>query len=419
MACSLLPLHAPLSSPHRLLSSRPAHRALPLILRGPGVLRHRPPPPPRALPDIAAGAASGIRDALADAFLSSPPTWRSAAASNLAVFVAGSPVLLSGLSASGFAAAYLLGTLTWRAFGAPGFLVVVAYFVVVSRFDWSCISRNGLVYFDFMIWELLFYPEVGFIIRDGARKTIMIRSEWLISDGLANIQLPRTIPETTLPAKSPFLMLYPSFRSLMLPVSVVCFGFGMQGTAVTKLKIKQKEAQGVAEKRGGRRGPGSVIGSSAAGCVCALLSIYHVGGTTFSELWRLGFVASFCTKLSDTVSSEIGKAFGRTTYLVTTFKVVPRGTEGAISIEGTFAGILASVFLASVGYLLGQVNVSQVAVCLLASQIANYGESYIGATMQDKEGFEWLNNDIVNVLNISIGAILAVLMQQLLVSWSS
>jgi uncharacterized membrane protein len=42
---------------------------------------------------------------------------------------------------------------------------------------------------------------------------------------------------------------------------------------------------------------------------------------------------------------------------VTTFKVVPRGTEGAVSIEGTLAGILASVFLASVGYLLGQVYV--------------------------------------------------------------
>jgi uncharacterized protein (TIGR00297 family) len=87
----------------------------------------------------------------------------------------------------------------------------------------------------------------------------------------------------------------------------------MQGTAVTKLKIKQKEAMGVAEKRGGRRGPGSVIGSSAAGCVCAVLSIYNVGGTALAELWKLGFVASFCTKLSDTVSSEIGKAFGRTT----------------------------------------------------------------------------------------------------------
>ena len=85
------------------------------------------------------------------------------------------------------------------------------------------------------------------------------------------------------------------------------------GTAVTKLKIKQKEALGVAEKKGGRRGPGSVIGSSAAGCVCALLSVYNVGGGAFAELWTLGFVASFCTKLSDTVSSEIGKAYGRTT----------------------------------------------------------------------------------------------------------
>ena len=42
---------------------------------------------------------------------------------------------------------------------------------------------------------------------------------------------------------------------------------------------------------------------------------------------------------------------------MTTFKIVPRGTEGAISVEGTLAGILASVFLAGVGYLLGQVHV--------------------------------------------------------------
>ncbi|AES79080.2 raffinose synthase or seed inhibition protein Sip1 [Medicago truncatula] len=76
------------------------------------------------------------------------------------------------------------------------------------------------------------------------------------------------------------------------------------GTAATK---------GVAEKRKGRRGLGSVIGSSAAGCVCAFLTIFGVGGAAFSQLWRLGFVASFCTRLSDTVSSEIGKAYEKTT----------------------------------------------------------------------------------------------------------
>jgi uncharacterized membrane protein len=37
---------------------------------------------------------------------------------------------------------------------------------------------------------------------------------------------------------------------------------------------------------------------------------------------------------------------------VTTFKVVPRGTEGAVSVEGTIVGILASGFLAGVCYLL-------------------------------------------------------------------
>lgn len=80
--------------------------------------------------------------------------------------------------------------------------------------------------------------------------------------------------------------------------------------------MAQKEAQGVAEKRKGRRGPGSVVGSSAAGCVCSFLSIYGVGGSAFLRIWELGFVASFCTKLSDTVSSEIGKAYGRTTSVL-------------------------------------------------------------------------------------------------------
>ncbi|XP_037406563.1 protein VTE6, chloroplastic-like [Triticum dicoccoides] len=326
MACGLLPLlHGPLSSPPRpLVPSRSpsllAPGTLPLAPRRSRVSRHLSPAPPRALPDIAA-AAAGLRDAVAGAFQASPPTWSSAATTNVAIFVAGTPLLLSGLSASGIAAAYVLGTLTWRAFGARAYLLVAAYFVV--------------------------------------------------------------------------------------------------GTAVTKLKIKQKEALGVAEKKGGRRGPGSVIGSSAAGCVCALLSVYNVGGGAFAELWTLGFVASFCTKLSDTVSSEIGKAYGRTTYLVTTFKIVPRGTEGAVSVEGTLAGIVASTFLAGIGYILGQVNLPQGVLCVLASQIANFGESLIGATLQDKEGFEWLNNDVVNVVNISAGAVLAALMQQLLVSWRS
>uniref|UniRef100_A0A453FGR9 Uncharacterized protein n=1 Tax=Aegilops tauschii subsp. strangulata TaxID=200361 RepID=A0A453FGR9_AEGTS len=49
------------------------------------------------------------------------------------------------------------------------------------------------------------------------------------------------------------------------------------------------------------------------------------------------------------------------------------------------------MFLAGIGYILGQVNLPQSVLCVLASQIANFGESLIGATLQDKEGFEWVS----------------------------
>ena len=87
----------------------------------------------------------------------------------------------------------------------------------------------------------------------------------------------------------------------------------MQGTAATKVKYKLKKAEGTAEKRGGRRGPASVWGSGTAGTLCAIATIMEVGGPGWVSLLRLGFLASFCTKLSDTMGSEIGKAFGKTT----------------------------------------------------------------------------------------------------------
>lgn len=67
-------------------------------------------------------------------------------------------------------------------------------------------------------------------------------------------------------------------------------------------------------------------------------------------------MASFCSKLSDTVSSEVGKAYGKTTYLVTTFQRVPRGTEGAVSLEGTAAGVAAAVLFSGVALAIGQVR---------------------------------------------------------------
>jgi len=83
---------------------------------------------PRAMP------ASFIQDAVGGAISlvqSSPATWHSALLSNVMIFLFGSPILVTGLSLSGIVAAFLLGTLTWRAFGPSGFFLVAVYFVIV------------------------------------------------------------------------------------------------------------------------------------------------------------------------------------------------------------------------------------------------------------------------------------------------
>eukprot|EP00892_Ulva_mutabilis_P007787 jgi/Ulvmu1/5380/UM022_0175.1 len=229
-----------------------------------------------------------------------------------AVFVAGMPVLLSGLTPSGVACSWLLGSSIFSAFGVGGFSLVCAYFIL--------------------------------------------------------------------------------------------------GSAATKFRLKEKEEKGIAEKRSGRRGPGSVVGSGFAGMLCALGAL-AIGQYT---IFQAAFVASFCSKLSDTVSSEVGKGFGKTTYLISTLQRVPPGTEGAVSAEGTAAGIAAALAYAVLALAVGQVTVQGAVICTVAATIANVMESYIGATSQGK--MAWLTNDVVNVIQICIAAVIAGSLQAILCS---
>lgn len=57
------------------------------------------------------------------------------------------------------------------------------------------------------------------------------------------------------------------------------------------------------------------------------------------------------------------QAYGKTTYLITTLKIVPRGTEGAVSLEGTAAGAAAAALFAGVSFALGQVLQRRAAMC--------------------------------------------------------
>ncbi|MBW4689280.1 MAG: TIGR00297 family protein [Komarekiella atlantica HA4396-MV6] len=198
---------------------------------------------------------------------------------------------------------------------------------------------------------------------------------------------------------------------------VVMFYF-IVGSGVTRIGMAQKEAEGIAEKRSGARGPENVWGSALTGALCALgVGIINSGFLLPSpqslvpspqSLLLLGYVASFSTKLSDTTASEVGKAYGKRTFLITTLQPVSRGTEGAVSLEGTLAGVVASVAIAVVGWGVGLIDLWGVAWCVLAAFIATNLESVIGATLQSK--YTWLTNEVVNIFNTLIGAIAAIVL---------
>lgn len=190
----------------------------------------------------------------------------------------------------------------------------------------------------------------------------------------------------------------------------VCVLYLILGQLVTKVRFAEKEKRGLAESRGGRRGPENVWGSAATALICAACSVqgdFFLGLS--STLFVLAFVASLATKLSDTFASEIGKAYGKTTFLITTLQRVKPGTEGAISLEGTAAAVVGGLILSLYACSIGLIDLPSVAVSTIAAFIATNIESLIGATLQEKQGYTWMTNEVVNFINTLIGAVLSII----------
>src|ERR671920_578677 len=99
----------------------------------------------------------------------------------------------------------------------------------------------------------------------------------------------------------------------------------------SRVGLQRKTMLGIAEERGGRRGAGNAFANTGVAAAAALLA--NLSYATKPGL--LAFVAALAAGGSDTVASEIGKAWGRSTFLVTTLTRVKPGTPGAMSLEGT------------------------------------------------------------------------------------
>jgi uncharacterized protein (TIGR00297 family) len=211
----------------------------------------------------------------------------------------------------------------------------------------------------------------------------------------------------------------PGALSAVVIGTAITVGLGLEGLALmiaffvlgsltTRLGYARKAERGIAQEKQGARGWRNAWANG--GVPAALAVLAGLAGGPRRALLTLAYAASVATAAADTCSSEVGKAYGRRTFLITTLRPVPPGTEGAVSLEGTLAGQAGALAVALLGAVLGLYSLPAALLVALAGLLGSLAESLIG-TVAERRG--WLDNDLLNALNTALGAGLVLLLARL------
>ncbi len=200
---------------------------------------------------------------------------------------------------------------------------------------------------------------------------------------------------------------YTPWHTALVPV----LGVSLLAFAATKLGRGEKERLGTAEKRTGR----------AASQVAANLGVAALVSGEFAQSWLIGShwftrastvpmplfaagLAALAEAAADTVSSEVGQVLGGRPRMITTLREMDPGTDGAVSVAGTLAGVVAAGLIAGVGTWALRGDRTMFAVSVVGGMFGLVFDSLLGATLERRG---WLNNDAVNFLSTASAAVCA------------
>jgi uncharacterized protein (TIGR00297 family) len=203
------------------------------------------------------------------------------------------------------------------------------------------------------------------------------------------------------------------FHTALTPL-ILLFGLTF---AATRAGRQRKASAGLAETRKGRNAAQVIANLGTAAFIHSSLAhrfnpaLYGANGRDIHSVWSWFIPATALAALAeataDTVSSEIGQAFGGTPRMILTLRPVPPGTDGAITLIGTLAGIAAAALVAASAIPSLGISVPQAALALAAGTAGLFFDSVLGATLERRG---WIGNDLVNLTSTAFAAALTVLL---------
>lgn len=188
---------------------------------------------------------------------------------------------------------------------------------------------------------------------------------------------------------------------------LVLIAFFAVGGLSSKYRYEDKLVRGVAEENEGARGSGNVLANSAVALVAVLGFAATEHGNVPAWPFALAFAGSVATALGDTLSSELGGLYDDP-RLVTTLEHVEPGTDGAITWQGEFAGLIGAVVVAVIATMtmpIGFDVTAGIAIVVVAGFVGMAVDSILGAVVEG----DLVGNQAVNFLATLSGAIAAVI----------
>ena len=175
----------------------------------------------------------------------------------------------------------------------------------------------------------------------------------------------------------------------------------------TRAGKKRKTRAGLAEGRRGRTAS-QVIANLSIAALCVTPAAYFIvqslthdsyaadADLRVAAMMRVMCLAALVEATADTVSSEIGQAYGGTPRMLLSLLKVQPGTDGAVTALGTIAGIVSGFLVAEGGAWAMHLSGRRALIAALAGSLGLFFDSLLGATAERKG---WLGNDLVNFIS--------------------